>query len=341
MKKDNVISLNGKWAIEYLSPEAYLSEEEAKITDAAITVENAVPGYFEDMLDDFRKTPVYRKLSWNPTYTLHRYPIGSYCPDMTLPNPVGSFAYKRSFTLSEISGDAALYCGGVQNTLSAWINGVYLGRHEGYSAEFTLNIPNGTLRSGENNVTLVVSNNRLAGYKERPVSGLTSRAANECTGGIWGDVEIRFYPDGIRDVFVRISEDTSEITVCAVGGEDKDREVLLLDGNRTVRRATMKRGESRIAFSSEGMKKWSPDSPKLYKAVVKSARQTLERRFGVRRLVTEGTKLYLNGEPYYFRGTCEHCYHPITVHPTRDKGYYRRVLRIHLFINTRRGFEQI
>ena len=54
----------------------------------------------------------------------------------------------------------------------------------------------------------------------------------------------------------------------------------------------------------------------------------IEGRFGVRRLTADGIRLKLNSKPYYFRGTCEHCYHPITVHPTRDKEYYRRVIRI-------------
>ncbi len=106
-------------------------------------------------------------------------PRDGYCPDMALPNPVGCFVYKRSFTLPEASelSDAELYVGGAQNALSAWVNGAYIGRHEGYSVEFALKIPEGVLRAGENTVTLAVSNNRLAGYMGRPVSGLTSRAA--------------------------------------------------------------------------------------------------------------------------------------------------------------------
>ena len=47
----------------------------------------------------------------------------------------------------------------------------------------------------------------------------------------------------------------------------------------------------------------------------------------MRRLTVEGTRLYLNGEPFYFRGICEHCYQYKTVHPTRDKAYYVSVIR--------------
>ena len=53
----------------------------------------------------------------------------------------------------------------------------------------------------------------------------------------------------------------------------------------------------------------------------------MTRRFGIRRLCTAGTDLRLNGEPFYFRGICEHGYFPMTAHPTRDKAYYRHAIR--------------
>ena len=107
-------------------------------------------------MDEFRKTPLHARLAYNPLYTLQRYPQAGYVPDMALPNPVGSFVYKRSFLLDNACDmPARLYCGGVQNSLAAWVNGVYLGRHEGYSAEFWLDIPEGTLREGENTWSII------------------------------------------------------------------------------------------------------------------------------------------------------------------------------------------
>ena len=52
----------------------------------------------------------------------------------------------------------------------------------------------------------------------------------------------------------------------------------------------------------------------------------LERRFGVRSLVTEGSSFRLNGKPYYMRGVCEHCYYPDTVNPWHDKEKYRAAI---------------
>ena len=138
----NRFSLNGKWKIDYWSDKPYAEESEPLFfisdtnnveQDVDCVTECPVPAYFEDMTDIFRTTPLHTKLSWNPLYTLQRYPQAGYCPDMALPNPVGCFVYQRSFNVSadDTAYPSDLYVGGVQNRLSAWINGVYLGTHEG------------------------------------------------------------------------------------------------------------------------------------------------------------------------------------------------------------------
>ncbi|MBO7761180.1 MAG: beta galactosidase jelly roll domain-containing protein, partial [Clostridia bacterium] len=328
----NIISLNGTWMLDYLGSEPYLETEEPRLTaprpgTPADAVPCPVPSYFEDLSDLFRTTPLHTRLAYNPLYTLQRYPQAGYVPDMALPNPVGCFIYQRGFVLSAVQENAELVIGGVQNAAAAWLNGHYLGRHEGYSSAFSFAIPAGVLTEGENRLTLAVSNTRLAGYAGRPISGLTSRAACECTGGIYGDVSLCFYPDGLRDVWVTTAEDATAFTVHTEGGDGCERTVTVYDEKRCVATATIPCGESAATLSAEGFTLWSPATPKLYTVKVTAKSTEITHRFGIRRLVSRGNRLYLNGRPYYFRGICEHCYHPLTVHPTRDKGYYRRVLR--------------
>ena len=326
---NNTISLNGTWKIDWLSETPYTSEKEPTIhPDSDSATPCPVPGYWEDMSDLFRTTALHTKIVWNPLYTLQRYPQAGYVPDMALPNPVGCFVYQRSLRLSSVpAAETQLWIGGAQNAVSAWVNGVYLGRHEGYSAPFGFPVPAGTLKEGENRITLAVSNNRLAGYMGRPVSGMTSRLGNECTGGIYGDAELRFFPDGLRDLWVSTAKDRSAFTVHISGGEDLNRTVKIFDGEKCVRSAEIPAGESGCVIPSEGMKFWSPDEPKLYTAEVSARSQSLRVRFGIRRLTVDGIRLYLNGEPYFFRGACEHCYFPMTVYPPRDKSYYRDTIR--------------
>ena len=327
----HTISLNGTWLIDYLSNAPYVDTVEPEIL-LSPSKESAtpcnVPGYWEDMSELFRTTTLHYKLQWNPLYTLQRYPQTGYCPDMVLPNPVGCFVYRKDITLDTVPDvETELSFGGVQNAVSAWINGHYLGRHEGYSAPFSFSIPKGILQVGENRITLAVSNIRLIGYKNWRISGLTTRAVNECTGGIYGDVEIRSFPDGLRDVWVTTAQDCSSFTVHTKGAQTHIRTVRIYDEETCLCTTEIAANQCEVSIDTDGYTYWSPDEPKLYKVVVSTASQELCCRFGIRRLTAKGTRLYLNGEPYYFRGVCEHCYQPYTVHPTRDKKYYRKVIK--------------
>ena len=313
--------------MDYLSNKPYMAAEEPH-PQKETAIFSTVPGYWEDMTTVLREGQLRHKLQWNPNYLAQRYPQTEYCPDMTLLNPVGCFVYQKEFALAEIPhGEIRLAFGGAQNVVSAWINGHYLGRHEGYSTPFSFAVPAESLRIGENRITLAVSNNRLQGYMGRPVSGLTSRAANECTGGIYGDVQLRVLADGLTDVWVTTAQDLSSFTVHTEGAKDHRRIVRIFDGAECVRTVEIAPGADSVMISACGFALWSPDCPKLYTAVVSTAGQEVTCRFGIRRLTVKDTALYLNDEPYYFRGICEHCYQLLTVHPTRDKQYYYRVIR--------------
>ncbi len=326
-------SLNGTYEMAY-SEEAYTGTEvpDANLSVTAIdmpdarfdTIDDCVPGYWEDMSEKFSVAQFYRRLRINPSFGIWKYPIAEYCPDMALPNIVGNFIYKRKFTWQGENVPTELHFGGVQNAVSAWINGVYLGRHEGYSSPFGMAIPEGTIKDGENTVVLSVSNTTLSGWDGQPVSGLTNRASCECTGGLYGDVELRFYTSPIREAAVLVSKDCRTVTVkpelsceCELGWSVKD-------GGKTV---VSGKASGEFSFDAVELDKWSPESPKLYTLVLTSGDAVFERRFGVRALTVEGMEFRLNGKPYYLRGICEHCYYPDTVNPWQDVKKYREVIR--------------
>ena len=287
-------------------------------------IPDAVPGYWEDMTDKFRKAEFYREMRINPEYGVWEYPITHYCPDMALPNIVGNFFYKRTFLCEDVNAPAVLYFGGVCNAVSVWLNGAFLGRHEGYSASFEMAIPDGLLKNGENTVTLSVSNFILEGFDGNLITGLTSRAACRYSGGIWGDVELRVYTSPLRDLAVIISEDTknAEVRVDALDSFEGCWEIL--DG-KTVVKSGKCNGD--FAFDTDGLELWSPESPKRYLLRLACGDAVMEREFGVRRLTVDGVHFRLNGEPYYLRGVCEHCYYPETVNPSRDITFYRNVIK--------------
>ena len=314
-------SLNGAWEMNY-SEEKYTSERLPVFKGHLI--ENAVPGYWEDMTDRFAKKEFYRMLRINPEHGMWQYPITCYCPDMALPNIMGNFFYSRTFLCENINMPAVLHFGGVHNAVSVWINGTFLGKHEGYSTAFDVKIPEGLLKDGENTVVLSVSNYRLAGFDNQPIVGLTSRAACEYSGGIWGDVELRVYTSPLREVAVFISDDCKTVKCAVETVDDAALTWTVSDGDRVIKRGD---GSGDFEFGSEGLELWSPENPKLYTLRVTCGDATLERRFGVRRLTVDGVHLRLNDKPYYLRGVCEHCYYPETVNPTHDVAFYRNVVK--------------
>ena len=321
-----LLSLNGSWTLDYLGNEPYTSSEMPEFT--GYPVKDAVPGYWEDMLDVFRSTPLHTKLSYNPLYTLQRYPQAGYVPDMALPNVLGCFGYRRSFELEELpEGELFLHFGGVQNSVKVWINGTYVGGHEGYSSSFDIELEPSVLGVGRNTITLAVSNNRLEGYKSRPVSGCTSRAANECTGGIFGDIELRCAVSGVRSLRVSTSQTLDSFSVIPYGRLRKSAKIHIKDGTRVILSKDISADEPVAEFSLEGLEFWSIKCPKRYTAVLESEDGVIERRFGLRRLQRDGMRLTFNGDPFIFRGICEHGYYPVTVHPPRDIKYFRAVIK--------------
>lgn len=328
MNSKNTISLNGDWKLYYLGSEPY-NTTDLPTMDKAEPIKNAVPAYWEDMVEQLQMTKWFSAIRYNPLYTLQRYPMAGYAPDTCLPNPVGTFAYSKSFHVSAeaVNTDAVLYVGGAHNTVNAWINGVYIGRHCGYSSEFCIPLPQAILVAGENEIRLTVSNTRQGGYLERPVSGCTARAANECTGGIYGDVELRFVPDGLYSAFVRCDDDLNGFCVNLTGNVRSACTVTVFDGNKKIASKPLAAGASSVHFERGKMLLWSTKAPKRYRVLVESEHQSCELFFGLRRFTRKGTSLYLNGEPFYFRAICEHGYYPITVHPPRDVSYYRGVIK--------------
>ena len=317
----SALSLNGAWRMDY-SEEKYTSEALPEVKGSL--VENAVPAYWEDMTESFQKTSFFRNLRINPEYGIQRYPIADTCPDMALPNIMGNFFYKRTFACEGIEKNATLYFGGVMNAASVWLNGRFLGRHEGYSAPFELEIPDGLIVDGENTVVLSVSNHRLEGFDGQMVSGITSRAACEWSGGITDSVELRVYSSPLRDATILISEDCGSAEVRIEATDKASFEWEVLDGEKTVKCGV---ADGDFSFDTDGLEYWSPENSKLYTLRVICGDATIERSFGVRRLTVDGVHFRLNGEPYYLRGICEHCYYPETVQPTHDIDFYRNVIK--------------
>ena len=193
----NAFSLDGDYVMDY-TEEDYTSESVPEFTKNASPVKGAIPGYFEDMTDKLQKTNFYGKLRVNPEYGAQHYPIAGVAPDMALPNVYGTFFYSRKLNLESISDGVTIAFPQVHIATAVWLNGRFLGRHIGYSTHFEIEVPKDALLLGENELCIAVSNHRQGGFDNQPVTGITSRAASEYSGGISDHVEMRVYRSPLR-----------------------------------------------------------------------------------------------------------------------------------------------
>ena len=310
------VSLDGRWEMAY---QPYAWEKLDMPSFKGVAIENAVPGYWEDMVSMFRAAGMKDDFRINPFYEVQKFPISGYASDTSLPNIYGCFFYRRTVDL-ESAGDAVLAFEGVRNQVHVWINGRFVAFRAGFSTPFELPIPQGILKKGANEIVMAVSNNPNLGYCGAYVTGLTTRSTFGATGGVNGKLEMRFPKSRLHDVYVTTAADLKTFTVHAGGAKGFFYEIL--DGARVVASG---KANGDFTLPAAGYTFWSPENPKRYKLKISTQEGTYSQMFGIRRLTADGEKFRLNGKPVYLRGVTEHCYFPKTLHLPRDLEYYRMV----------------
>ncbi len=309
------VPLDGEWEMAYLP---YAWETRSLPAFRGVKVARAVPGYWEDMVPAFREAGMTDAFRIHPWHSDQRLPITGTAGDLTLPNIYGCFLYRRTVELPR-GGPAVLAFEGVRNQVHVWANGRFVAFRAGFSTPFELAVPEGVLRPGANEIVLAVSNSPNPGYCDF-VSGLTTRAVFRGTGGVNGRLALRFPKNDLADVYVTTAKDLASFTVHVSGRSPFEYEIR--DGMRAVAKG---RSAGPFTLPTRGFSFWSPERPKRYDLVITTPEGSYSQKFGLRRLVADGEKFRLNGEPAYLRGVTEHCYFPQTVHLPRDLGYYRMI----------------
>ena len=335
------VSLDGAWEMAY---QPYAHEVVDYPSFRGVTVAQAVPGYWEDMVPAFRAAGMKDEFRINPLFEQQTFPITGWASDTTLPNIYGCFFYRRTVELDR-TGPAVLAFEGVRNQVHVWINGRFVAFRAGFSTPFELTVPKGVLKKGANEIVMAVSNNPNLGYGDY-VSGLTTRSTFRATGGVNGRLELRFLTGDLADVYVTTAKDLKTFTVHVTGRESFT--YAISDGGKVLAQG---KGAGDFTLPTEGFAFWSPDSPKRYDLTLTTAQGGVYRqKFGIRRLVADGERFRLNGRPIYLRGVTEHCYFAKTLHLPRDLEYYRMItakrkelgfnfVRFHTFVPPAEYFE--
>jgi beta-glucuronidase len=213
--------------------------------------------------------------------------------------------YKNTFNHTTDNKNKRLFIhfGAVNYIADVFLNGTFLGTHEGGFTPFQFEITH-AVKDGENTIIIKVNNQRLKdgipgmGYDWMNYGGIT-RDVNliETPGEFIEDYFIQLKKHSFNEVlgWVKINGITSSQKVCV-----KIPELGIEYNSRTNNE-----GIAAIKFSSK-IKLWSPESPKLYSVYIQSETDTITDNIGFRNIETHGAKIILNGKPLFLKGVNIH-----------------------------------
>jgi beta-glucuronidase len=237
-------------------------------------------------------------------------------PTVTLPsswltqNPAlryydGLVWYQRAFVAMRRTGERAfLRFGAVNYTARVYLNGTFVGSHEGGFTPFALDVT-ALLKTGENRVTIGVDSVHTASSLPPPVTDW------DIYGGITRSVRLVYVPATfIDDAFVRLAANgriaaTVRLDGPAAGAQDLRLRIPALGISLAGRTGADGIWSGDIPVPA-GLKLWSPESPTLYEVEVSAGADTLRDRVGFRTIAVRGEDILLNGKPIFLRGVSLH-----------------------------------
>ena len=269
------------------------------------------------------------KLSWDRTirvpfcYESELSGIGSDAPSR-------SVWYRRSFAVTEeeCSATVLLHFGAVDYRARVWVNGQYVGTHEGGFTPFAFEVQQ-YLHKGEN--TLVVKAEDSYSRELPRGKQMCGRRPCSCfyrnTTGIWQSVWLEFTGcDYITDIRITPDLDRNRADfVIRINGEHPSEIALTIRKESQVIGTMTVACESKNICCSFGFQEngvfsvenlyWTPEKPNLIDVEVTLIHDgkkydTVSTYFGMRKIHVCGEEIYLNNSPLYQRLVLDQGYWP-------------------------------
>lgn len=269
------------------------------------------------------------KLSWDRTirvpfcYESELSGIGSDAPSR-------SVWYRRSFAVTEeeCSATVLLHFGAVDYRARVWVNGQYVGTHEGGFTPFAFEVQQ-YLHKGEN--TLVVKAEDSYSRELPRGKQMCGRMPCSCfyrnTTGIWQSVWLEFTGcDYITDIRITPDLDRNRADfVIRINGEHPSEIALTIRKESQVIGTMTVACESKNICCSFGFQEngvfsvenlyWTPEKPNLIDVEVTLIHDgkkydTVSTYFGMRKIHVCGEEIYLNNSPLYQRLVLDQGYWP-------------------------------
>jgi beta-glucuronidase len=221
----------------------------------------------------------------------------------------GPIWYEREFTYQPKEHTRVFLHVGAANYHSwFWVNGQKVCEHEGGYTSFNCEVT-AAVHSGGNFVAAAVDNSR----HEDGVSSLQTDWWNY--GGLTRTVSLIEVPEAFIDQYDLHLSRTEDSVIEGwvhvegpVNGAKAEVEIPELGAKTTAKVGDA--GRAAIRLEVKGLKRWSPETPKLYKVRISAGQDSIEDLIGFRTIETRGTEILLNGKPIFLRGVCIHAEAP-------------------------------
>ncbi len=213
----------------------------------------------------------------------------------------GPMWYERDFSYEpKQHTHIFLHIGATNYRSLFWVNGQKVCEHEGGFTSFNCDVT-AAVHAGANFVVAAVDNTRL----EDGVPGLETDWWNY--GGLTRSVSLIEVPETFIDQYDlhldRGEGSVIEGWVHVMDGRPGSKvEVEIPELGVKASAVTDASGRAAIRFPVDGLVRWSPQTPKLYKVVVRAGMDSINELMGFRTIETRGTEILLNGKPIFLRG---------------------------------------
>ncbi len=238
--------------------------------------------------------------------------------------------YRRGFTVTEeeLIGSVLLHFGAVDHVARVWLNGQYVGCHEGGFTPFYFEVSH-YLTAGEN--TLVVKAEDSYARELPRGKQMWNKQPRSCfyrnTTGIWQSVWLEFTGcDYITDIHITPDLDNNRafFEIRTLQEKSCDLALTIRKGDEVLGSMTVCAGDQRtccsFGFVENGVNSifdlyWTPEFPTLLDVEVKMIRDgklldTVNTYFGMRKIHVCGERIYLNNSLLYQRLVLDQGYWP-------------------------------
>ena len=221
----------------------------------------------------------------------------------------GPIWYEKDFTYEpKPHTHVYLHVGAANYHSWFWVNGQKVCEHEGGFTAFNCEVTQ-AIHGGNNFFVAAVDNTR----HEDGVPGLETDWWNY--GGLTREVSLIEVPGSFIDQYdlhlSRSEDGVIEGWVHVVDAQSSEKaEVEIPDLHAKTTADIGADGVAALHFNVQGLERWTPQSPKLYKVAIRAGSDSIDELMGFRTIEVRGTDILLNGKPIFLRGVAIHAEAP-------------------------------